>query len=283
MKYILIVLCFFTNMAFASFPENNLHIPPNATFKNSMTEEEFNQILERVITVYSPIIKLKKSVLILNKLWKSDAVNANASRFGGTTWTINIYGGIARHPLVTSDGLLFITCHELGHHLGGAPKIGGLRGYWSSTEGEADYFGGMKCMRKILFNDDNISIVKDMNVDSLLRDKCSSTYQNENEVALCERIGMAGKSLGDMLASLKGDNSVVYFNRPDKTIVTKTIKEHPNAQCRLDTYLSSVLCTKNFDEEIGQKDPSIGVCTKNEGYDLGLRPLCWYKPSRKEE
>lgn len=281
MKYALIFFSLYAQFAFASFPKNDLHIPVDSEFRNSMSEIDFNFIIDRAYNTYAPIAKLKKSQLTINRLWTNDAVNANASRFGNA-WSVNIYGGIARHPLVTNDGLLFITCHEIGHHLGGAPKIGGLSGYWSSTEGEADYFAGMKCMRKILMNDDNSSIMKEVAIDPLLIEKCSSTYHDENEIALCERIGMAGKSLGDLLASLKGDNSKVDFKTPDLTVVKKTTKDHPIAQCRLDTYLSAILCTKHFDEEIGQKDPSVGVCTKREGYDLGMRPMCWYRPGRNE-
>jgi hypothetical protein len=282
MKFVLLTLCFLTQAAFASFPKNNLRIPVDASAKSTMTEAEFNRIIDRLEKVYRPILTAQKATLIISRQWISAAVNASASRFGGSGWYINLYGGMARHPLMTSDGFLFVACHEMGHHLGGAPKIGGLRGYWSSTEGEADYFGGMKCMRRILSGDDNIAFVKDLQVDPLLHEKCSAIYRTENEVALCDRIGMAGKSLGDLLSSLRPGRPATNFHTPNTTVVKKTMKEHPDPQCRLDTYFSAVLCTKSFEEELGKKDPTIGACTKRDGFDLGMRPTCWYKPGRNE-
>ncbi len=272
----------FSLNTFANFPKNNLKIPVTALLRNDMTEERFNEIINLAETAYAPIVKEKKADLIFSRNWKDETVNASASRFGGSSWFVNMYGGLARHPLVTDDGFLLVVCHELGHHLGGAPTKGGINGFWAATEGQADYFGTLKCMRKVLSNVDNTSIVSKMIIDAELSVQCSSAYQNESEIALCKRIGMAGKSLAMLLSSL-GDNAVVDFKTPDASIVKKTNKTHPKAQCRLDTYLAGDLCQKDFNQENGKKDPRVGACVKSEGYDKKMtRPLCWYKPGRGE-
>jgi hypothetical protein len=36
-----------------------------------------------------------------------------------------MFGGLARHELVTDDGFMMVVCHETGHHLGGAPRYNG--------------------------------------------------------------------------------------------------------------------------------------------------------------
>lgn len=279
---VILSACFFSLSAFANFPKNNLRIPVNALLRNDMTEERFNEIINLAEAAYAPIVKSKKAVLVFSRNWKDETVNASANRFGGTGWFVNMYGGLARHPLVTDDGFLLVVCHELGHHLGGAPVKGGIRGYWAATEGQADYFGTLKCMRKILVNADNAAIISKMDIDSELSTQCTNAYHNENEIALCKRIGMAGKSLAMLLSSL-GDNAAVHFNTPDTSVVKKTNKDHPKAQCRLDTYLAGDLCPKDFNEENGKKDPRVGACVKSEGYDVKMvRPLCWYKPGRGE-
>lgn len=279
MKWISIVLFLFAQTSFASLPENNLKIPVNSSFANSMTEEKFNAIADRVEDFYTPIVKAQKSVLVISKNWASETVNASAIRFGGTSWLVNLYGGLARHPLVTDDGFMLVICHEMGHHLGGAPTVGGIRGFWAAVEGQADYFATMKCMKSLLKNDDNISITETMDIDPYLKKTCLEKNKNQNEIALCERIGMASLSVGKLLSSLK-DNAVINFETPDKSIVKKTEKTHPKAQCRLDTYLAGLVCDN--EEVMNRKDPLAGACLKRDGYTEGLRPLCWYKPERKE-
>jgi hypothetical protein len=172
---------------------------------------------------------------------------------------------------------MLVVCHELGHHIGGAPKSS----EWAANEGQADYFGSMKCMRRILESDNNRSIISSIKVDEEAQTKCQNIYHNDNEIALCERIAMAGKSLALVLADL-GGSSKVEFNTPDKSIVTRTDNNHPAAQCRLDTYFNGILCDKSWDQDVDNSNASTGVCTKRDGYSNGVRPLCWYKPSAEE-
>lgn len=280
MKFFFILIILTIN-AFASLPKNNLKIAEDSLYRNDMSEERFNQIIDRANSVYAPIVKSKKGNLFFSRNWKDDTVNASAIRFGGSAWYVNMYGGLARHPLVTDDGFLLVVCHELGHHLGGTPTKGGIRGFWASTEGQADYFGTLKCMRRILENDDNVEIVKNLNVDSFLELKCREHYKSEKEVALCTRLGMAAKSVAELLGSL-GGNSVVNFDTPDLTIVKKSNPDHPKAQCRLDTYFNATLCPISYNEDLDKKDPTIGACTKKKNLAFGARPFCWYKPKRAE-
>jgi hypothetical protein len=215
---------------------------------------------------------------MVNK-WDDDTVNAYANR-SGKVWHINMFGGLARHPLATDDGFMLVVCHETGHHLGGAPRYGGGSD-WASNEGQADYFGALKCMKRVLERDDNVAFVADMVIDAEATKQCEMVYKNANEVALCQRIAMAGKSLGQLLGDL-GGNSKVNFNTPDKNIVKKTNDNHPAAQCRLDTYFSGSLCDKSFDEDFSQTSPIPGACIKRDGYKVGPRPLCWYRPGTAE-
>jgi hypothetical protein len=165
--------------------------------------------------------------------------------------------------------------------LGGAPKFGGFGNTWASNEGQADYFGALKCMKRILANDDNQAIVAKMTIESDAKNNCEMIYKSGDDIALCERIAMAGKSLAKLLADL-GGNSAVAFNTPDKEIVIQTINSHPAAQCRLDTYFSGSLCDKGYSEDVSDTSPIDGTCIKKDGHTVGTRPLCWYKPSSAE-
>jgi hypothetical protein len=209
--------------------------------------------------------------------WSDDTVNASAVR-SGKSWVVNMYGGLARHSMTTDDGFALVVCHELGHHIGGAPRADFS---WPANEGQADYFGSMKCLRRIFENDNNAMIVSGMTVDSEATSKCNTVYKSANEVALCQRVAMAGKSLGNVMASM-GESGAVKFNTPDGSIVKTTYDEHPAAQCRLDTYFSGILCDKSYDQDTDYKDPIIGTCIARDGYKVGVRPRCWYKPGDDE-
>ena len=219
-------------------------------------------------------------ILLINNRWVDDRVNAIAQQ-SGQYWIISIFGGIARHRFITVDGLMMIVCHELGHHIGSTPNQSEQGLPWSSNEGQADYFASLKCMRRVLRNDDNVTIVSKMQIDPTASLKCKSIYKSATEVALCQRIAMAGKSLAMFLGDLKG-NSYVNFKIPDSSVVKKTSNAHPKAQCRLDTYMAGALCDKPVLEDLSKTDPIVGACIKKDGYTQGVRPLCWYKPSYNE-
>jgi hypothetical protein len=261
-------------------PENDMRISVFDKDTNGMTEQRFNDIISRVEKVYAPVVQSKNAQFEVKRNWTDDTVNAFAQRMG-SVWQVQMFGGLARHPVVTDDGFMLVMCHETGHHLGGAPKKGGVSGRWASNEGQSDYFGSMKCMRRVLENDDNVSIVTKIKVDAEATKACQSVYTNENEIALCQRIAMAGKSLALLLSELSKTTKVA-FNTPNKMVVTKTNDAHPEAQCRLDTYFSGILCDKSWDQDVSDKNPVTGVCIKKDGHQVGTRPLCWYKPTSQE-
>ncbi len=261
-------------------PENNLKIEVGDKASNNMTKEMFLDAVSRVSTVYEPIVAEKGGKLIMNNRWDDATVNASAQQ-SGKNWQVNMYGGLARHPLVTVDGFMMVVCHELGHHIGGAPRKGGFGSAWASNEGQSDYFAGLKCMRRVLEKEDNIAIVSKMTIDEEVVTKCESIYKSESEIALCQRISMAGKSLAMLLGDL-GGNSNVKFTTPDTSKVARTNDNHPAAQCRLDTYFQGTLCDKAISDDVDGKDALKGVCLKRDGYELGMRPLCWYKPTAAE-
>jgi hypothetical protein len=191
-------------------------------------------------------------------------------------WQINMFGGLARHPMITPDGFMLVVCHELAHHIGGLPRAG-----WAAVEGQSDYFGTMKCMRRILENDDNQSIISKMSIDLEATVKCQQVYKNQNEIALCQRIAMAGKSLALLLGDIAGTTKI-SFDTPDKTEVVNTSPAHPDTQCRLDTLFQGILCDKSWDQDVSEDNSITGVCTDRSKDTLGARPLCWYKPAANE-
>ncbi len=252
-------------------PENDMNIPVGAKSANTMTEERFNEIIDKVEEVYKPIVKSKGGKLVVKRKWKDGTVNAYAKQFF-SWWSVHMFGGLARHEAVTDDAFALVICHEIGHHIGGAPKIGSR---WASNEGQSDYFGTLKCFREVFGSEDNISIVAGMNVDAYADAQCRSAWSNEEDVALCVRASMAGKSLATLLA---GSSRSVNFKTPDTSVVGRTNNAHPAGQCRLDTYFKGALCEVSKDIDVDKKDATLGTCNRSTEHDEGVRPLCWYKP-----
>ena len=259
-------------------PENDLNISVDAKFRSDMTKEDFNRIIDEADAIYRPIIKSLGGKLSWSRGWDDGTVNASAQR-SGKTYKVNMYGGLARHPLVSDDGFAMVVCHELGHHLAGAPKIGGWFNKWASNEGQSDYFASLKCFRKIYENDNNVAKVAKMNVPATVTAKCESNYSLANDVALCVRSSLAGKSLASLLGSLRSSD-VPQFDTPDTNIVSSTDHKHPAAQCRLDTYFQGAICNVRHSEDVDDKDPLIGTCNRSQGQADGVRPLCWYNPEK---
>lgn len=259
--------------------DNHFKISEDDKSKSTITRQQFNAVIKRIKTYYTPIIKARGAFFKISGSWSDDTVNAGAIR-EGRYWRVKIFGGIARHPLMTLDGLLLVGCHEVGHHMGGAPRYL-MNSDWASNEGQSDYWASLKCMRNLLKDEDHTKILSTIEVDPLVEANCSMVYPNLNEKNLCIRISYASLSLARVLGSLRG-NTNIHFNTPDPQIVIKTYDHHPIGQCRLDTYFQGALCDRPMTEEVSRNDPTIGTCHVGSGHQLGLRPRCWYVPESSE-
>lgn len=206
MKWISLCAFLFSYSAWGAFaPPNNLKVYESTNPEVlTVTKANFESAINLVTKAYANKIASTGRVLSINNLWKNPTVNAQAyqKRMNGTTYLmVDAFGGLARYGFMTTDAFVGVLCHELGHHLGGAPRID-----WASNEGQSDYWGFRSCMRKIMS---------------------------------VERAIVAAEDLAEVLARLGGER-VPSLYTPDLTIVQRTIDYHPNAQCRLDTMFAGL-------------------------------------------
>ncbi|MCM2280370.1 MAG: hypothetical protein NDI61_00830 [Bdellovibrionaceae bacterium] len=275
-------------------PPNRLQIADDGgTTRGGMNQVRFNQVLKAALTTYEPIFRNNGQKLILRGLWKSGDVNAHAypgrdpievlERGGGSPELdlrfrrVDIYGGLARHPDMTADGLLMVICHEIGHHIGGMPAK--FDSWGASNEGQSDYFAATKCMRKVLENVDNVAFLKRLPVDAGVRNRCTAAHsRNIKDSALCIRTSMAGLALAKVLSDL-GAEGRVDFRTPDRSVVAQTDNAHPAAQCRLDTYFAGALCRVSHTKDMSFETPISGACVPERATNTaGARPNCWFNP-----
>ena len=253
-------------------PENDLHLE-DGFFLSSMSQSEFNSVINKLTNAYSSVVANLGANLKIIGNWRDNTVNAYAYQ-KGAYWYVDIFGGLARRPELSPDGLALVVCHELGHHLGGFPDY---VGEWASSEGQSDYFSTQACAKKIWGGETSNNRRAYENGSYSAVKFCEQSLISDSKVPLCVRTVDA--SMG--LASLLGGGGNFSPLRPDKTEVRRTKTSHPNAQCRLDTYAQGVICAARwYDMVIPQSEyqTSKYTCTRSKGYQEGNRPLCWFKP-----
>lgn len=276
-----------TELCHGFLPENSMKIPVGARIRSNffeakaaggITEQQFNDVMDRVERLYGPVVAQAGGKLKVNRKWTDPTVNASAQQMGGQ-WVLNMYGGLARHQETTVEGMALVACHELGHHLGGAPKIAGWFGDdWATNEGGADYYATLKCLRTYFAEDDNAAIIaaNSSTLDPYGVERCKAQFTQEKDVLLCERNLMAGNSVARLFMDLHKDPAPPQLATPDKNIVTQMDDDHPATQCRMDTYFNGATC--KVDSSIGNSktDYRQGSCVQGTD-EFGWRPLCWFK------
>ena len=258
-------------------PENDMRIPVTRIQSGGISEAQFHGIMDKIVAYYAPVVQAKGGTLTLNRLWTDDTVNASAER-RGRSWIINMYGGLARYPTITEDGMLMVACHEAGHHLGGAPKVASFWGMmdWASNEGQSDYFASLRCMRVILAGADNAAWMASRTVDVVVKTTCESAFTDVNSQIICMRSALAGENLAVTFQNLKKETTVPRFDTPDQKTVSSTDDSHPAPQCRLDTYYQGALCVHDTNVELSDTDARMGTCI--DMTKIGARSRCWYSP-----
>ena len=216
-------------------PPNTLHLE-DTILQSNITEEEFNEAIDKAEAIYKPIIEDSfGKKLVFSRRWSDNTVNASASQFFGT-WNVNMYGGLARRPEVTLDGFTLVVCHEIGHHLAGYP----FSSSWAANEGQSDYFATLSCARELWRDELQVNASFRDIVPAYPKALCDKVWALEADQDLCYRSMMGGKSLADLLSALR--NNEVSFETPSQEKVSRTNNSHPAGQCRLDTYMAGALC-----------------------------------------
>lgn len=108
-----------------------LDVPPKRHFLRSVFDVRARRRAELLVARFA----ITFSTLTYDIYWETDRCNAQAF-LGHGTRHVRLYGGLARHKLVSVAGLSIALAHETGHHLGGPPFH---RQYpWLSSEERAD-------------------------------------------------------------------------------------------------------------------------------------------------
>ncbi len=274
------------------FPANKLRFPVKND-GSQMSRAQFKKILEAAEGVYKPTFKtLGLGNFNIVDRWYDDTVNACASigapcsqiqntkvQPSSKDRYVEMYGGLARHPYLSAEGLMLVICHEIGHHLAGYPRYGNNADVMS-TEGQSDYFASAKCARLIYSaltpkTNENWAWANKSKIPQEVQQSCGKIFGNSVQSIYCMRSSLAGLSLAQTLGSLSNiDPRQLSFILKDKSIVQTTYESHPKAQCRLDTYVAGALCNADPRVPFSMTNPNQGACVNTQV--IGTRPACWY-------
>lgn len=226
-----LLFIFFMSLGFASQPDP---IFSENKYDNGYTEERYDFVLDTLEDVYGKIIEAKGGEFFIARDWTDGAVNMWAERLGNEYW-LEVPGGMARYGLIIEEAFILSLCHELGHLLGGEPH-----NHEISFEGQADYYSTFTCMELVL---PHMNQEKALVYDLEVKNVC-------NEGELCLRTLQGAKSLSSYYAEIEG-SGFPQLTTPSSEVAAQTLKAHPKAQCRLDTFFA--------------------------GFEKRPRPVCWYK------
>lgn len=145
---------------------------------------------------------------------KNDSVAASAY-YGFDGQRVEVYTGLLKSSRLTADALRMTICHEIGHLAGGVPRKNVPMDWegpidengmsFLSSEGQADYYAGMECFKKITKDDSSV-----------------------------DRISQAGLKFLNLVYDFP-----ISIETPDLSVTPELIRDsYPGRQCRLDTIVA---------------------------------------------
>lgn len=255
----------------------------------AISEQQASSLLQQFHKFFEPIVASHGARLFTELDFTATSAGAMATRsYDHKKWFIKVWGGIPKFPSATEDTYTLILCHEMGHHIGGYPFYSHSVDEWAATEGQADYWATQACAKKLWRDQIEINSTFQNVTDS----GCEVLFTEGNEVNLCKRIYRAV----DINAELEGKTSkggMPSIKRRDASVAKELIVSHPMAQCRVDSMLMGLRCTREFNfnnipgrgNPLGQNTISSenearsSSCFVSDSFNTGVRPLCWFKPA----
>lgn len=265
---VLILLTLFKHYALGSANNQIPEIPPDLTYR-----------IPQILKLYNETLYTEGSKVGFEWETNNDG-DPHASIKNGEK-IVFITKGFLNNKSLSPDGRIMTLCHELGHHFGGAPKRNkhplelinsrdSSPYSWSSVEGQADYYAAAKCAKIIFSLDKTSDQPQKKEVNPIVQQACDQAYNSEQDQRICYRVNLAALNL---LTAYNTKNELFGYELHAEPLNTKGIvANHPDKQCRLETFLAGSLCQISPRLNPSSTDPNQNYCTNG----LGQRPQCWY-------
>lgn len=268
MIFFILWIAIVLNGAFAqgSYPEHfRFQVLTTDSTSSTVNERSFNSIPSLVYALHLKELQAQGRTVEIKTDWQKPYFTAWAHQESATHYSLNFWGGLARIPGMNDEGHALTACHELGHVIGGKPKIKIKQFLWSSAEGQSDYFATGVCLKRYfsyMYKLKKLSIPEDIPEVSFTL--CRTTYEKEEDFLICLNSSKAINAFRKVLIHLGQYQKTIEIDTPSRQVVKATMFDsYPEEQCRIDTLFQGSLCSeKDF------------PCDKKQ---IGARPVCWYR------
>lgn len=247
---------------------------PGFVGQELVSQAQARDVMQKLSQLYSQDVAALGGRLDIAEL-DSMQFDAFANQMPNGEFRVRLSKAVRFQQEMSLDGYTLIACHEIGHHVGGAPLFTGGQ---MSIEGQADYFGNLKCMRRYLESLPPTELFSGPKPALDLVARCTRKFSNTNEIQVCARSLQASLDLGRVLDVMSGVSiQLGRLDTPDTSVVSVTFEDHPATQCRVDTYRAGALCQVNESDPVSRINPNLGVCTQVLD-SSEQRPRCFYAP-----
>ncbi len=241
---------------------------------SGITEDDFKDVLLRVKNHYEPEVKARGLEMEYTLDWANDWFNAQTGWVNEKKIRFFFSGALARGKFMTKDALMYVACHEIGHHFGGLPR----KSRWASAEGQADYFAAVKCMRDLLKNDPDNQKALTLEVHEAVQNMCRKVYPDDDDYQICLRTAKAGEDMAKTFSYRRTKSDPGSLLMLEQEPVEKTITSYPTHACRAEIAYQGAICDKGPEIPVSFSSESEGYCHEKNGDTFGMRPKCWYLP-----
>lgn len=232
---------------------------------STVTEQSFTTIPRIIYGLFATEFYERNFILTVNTDWQTPYFSAWAKQEGPLKYSISFWGGMARIPGMNDEAHALVACHEIGHILGGTPRLTIKDFIWSSSEGQSDYFATGICLKRYFkFLEIQKPSIEPQDIPETSYTLCRTQYESDLDFKVCLRSSKAIVGFGRLMMHLNKSIPQLGIDTPSQNTVSKTmLNSYPDEQCRIDTLFQGSLCPE------GQFP-----C---QGKDIGARPACWYR------
>ncbi len=213
-----------------------------------MNRQDFESVVNTVISPYMDKLETVGNEIEIDLNWDSTYPNASVSLKKGKV-IMNFHGAFVKENNLSKDSFAIVVCHEIGHLLGGWPKVFPTQKY--SSEAQSDYFATASCIKKYFKQVKNSKPLNYGPIGQAQKDLC-----NNEESCLRGLIAIV-----ELSSAYPGDKNINSYSSEIANFTN--FNDYPSAQCRVDTLRAGLLCEQD-------------ECTNGPG----KRPACWYNESQ---
>ncbi len=259
----IILLSMLSRLSFAhEMPEHSRYqILVTDPTTSTVTEESFKSIPTIIHSLNQANYHKENISVSLNLKWDVPYFSAWVKDEAPRKYSMNFWGGIARIPGMNDNAHALTACHEVGHLLGGEPRLTIPSFLWATSEGQSDYYATSVCLKSYFDLLEKMGKLEEPQVDQKLYTRCLTNYDETRDFLICLNIMEGIEGFSHLLHHLDSKKTKLDFNKKSAKVKATILNSYPEPQCRIETLIAGNFCS-----------PEEYPCLGKEN----ARPQCWF-------